>query len=98
MPSGKHTGYHVYKGLQQPLVFQSFKGRYIYWAMGSVLAGFFSAVILTVAVNFLAGFVALLAVSMGGLLYTNSRQKKGLHAKTRSTGVYIIPSRFSRRR
>lgn len=98
MATGRHTGYNVYKGLQQPLVFKSFKGRYIYWAMGSVLAGFFSAVILTVAVNFLAGFIALLAVSMGGLLYTNSRQKKGLHAKTRSTGVYIVPARLKRMR
>ncbi|PRY13751.1 uncharacterized protein DUF4133 [Pontibacter ummariensis] len=99
MTSERHnTGYNVYKGLQQPLVFKSFKGRYIYWAMGSVLGGFLSAVILTVAVNFLAGFVALLAVSFAGLLYTNSRQKKGLHAKTRSAGVYIIPNRLNRRR
>ena len=98
MTSGRHTGYNVYKGLQQPLVFKSFKGRYIYWAMGSVLAGFFSAVLLTVAVNFLAGFFALLTVSFAGLLYTNSRQKKGLHAKTKSAGVYIVPSRLSRRR
>ncbi|MFD3002662.1 DUF4133 domain-containing protein [Pontibacter toksunensis] len=97
MTTGRHAGYPVYKGLQQPLVFQSFKGRYIYWAMGSVLTGFFSAVLLTVAVNFLAGFIALLAVSMGGLLYTNSRQKKGLHAKSKSAGVYIMPSRLSRR-
>lgn len=97
-PEGHGAGYPVYKGLQQPLVFRSFKGRYIYWAMGSVLAGFFSAVLLTVAANFLAGFVSLLAVSMGGLLYTNSRQRKGLHAKTRAAGVYVIPSRLSRRR
>lgn len=97
MATGRHTGYNVYKGLQQPLVFKSFKGRYIYWAMGSVLAGFLSAITLTVAAGFLAGFMALLAVSMGGLLYTNSRQKRGLHAKTRSAGVYVLPSRFSRR-
>ncbi|GAA4431446.1 DUF4133 domain-containing protein [Pontibacter saemangeumensis] len=97
-PENRPSGYPVYKGLQQPLVFKSFKGRYIYWAMGSILAGFFSAVLLTVTINFLAGFVSLLAVSMGGLLYTNSRQRKGLHSKTRSTGVYIVPARLKRTR
>ena len=66
--------------------------------MGSVLAGFLAAVILTVAAGFLAGFISLLAVSMGGLLYTNSRQKRGLHTKTRSTGVYIVPARLKRMR
>ena len=97
-PDRLGSSYNVYKGLQQPLVFKSFKGRYIYWAMASVLAGFFCAVLLTVAVNFLAGFLGMVGVSFLGLLYTNSRQKKGLHAKTRSAGVYIIPSRLSRRR
>lgn len=97
-PERHGAGYPVYKGLQQPLVFKSFKGRYIYWAMASVLAGFFSAVILTVAVNFLMGFLGLLAVSFSGLLYTNSRQKKGLHAKTMRAGVYILPARLNRLR
>lgn len=97
-PERPGSGYNVYKGLQQPLVFKSFKGRYIYWAMASVLAGFFSAVILTVAVNFLAGFLSMVGVSFSGLLYTNSRQKKGLHAKTRSSGVYIVPARMNRTR
>ena len=92
------TGYSVYKGLQQPLVFKTLKGRYIYWGLASVFGGFLSAVLLTVAVNFLVGFVGMLSVTMAGLLYTNHRQKGGLHAKTRSCGVYIVPARLTLRR
>ena len=29
----------IYKGLQKPLVFRGFKGKYIYWGLGSLLAG-----------------------------------------------------------
>ncbi|RDV11885.1 DUF4133 domain-containing protein [Pontibacter diazotrophicus] len=97
MSSGRHKGYNVYKGLQKPLVFKNFKGRFIYWAMGSAMGGFASALLVSVVFNFMAGFITLIAVSMSGLLYTNFRQKKGLHAKTKSVGVYIIPSRLSRR-
>lgn len=97
-PGRQAPGYPVYKGLQQPLVFKNLKGRYIYWGLASVFGGFLSAVLLTVAVNFLIGFVCMLAVTMAGLLYTNSRQKQGLHAKTRSAGVYIVPARLARRR
>ncbi|PRY09046.1 hypothetical protein CLV24_11997 [Pontibacter ummariensis] len=88
------SGYAVYKGLQQPLVFKSFKGRYIYWGLASVLAGFLSAAALTVIFNFLLGFTSLLAVSLSGLVYTNARQRKGLHSKTKSAGIYIVPARF----
>ena len=88
--------FSVYKGLQQPIVFKTLKGRYIYWGLASILAGFLAAVTLTVTVNFLTGFLALLTVSLSGLLYTNSRQKKGLHAKSRSEGVFIVPARYRR--
>lgn len=97
-PERQAPGYNVYKGLQQPLVFRNLKGRYIYWGLASVFGGFLSAVLLTVTVNFLVGFAGMLAVSMAGLLYTNSRQRKGLHAKTRSAGVYIVPARLNRTR
>ena len=29
----------IYKGLQRPLVFRSFKGKFIYWGVGSLMAG-----------------------------------------------------------
>lgn len=91
----QRTSFPVYKGLQQPLVFKHLKGRYIYWGLASVLTGFISAIILSITVNFMMGFIGLLAVSFSGLLYTNSRQKKGLHAKTKSIGVFIIPTKFN---
>ena len=29
----------VYKGLQKPLIFKGFKGKFIYWGIASLLAG-----------------------------------------------------------
>jgi len=89
-------GFYVYKGLQKPLVFKSFKGKYIYWGLASVLTGFFAAVILSVSLNFFSGLVALVIVTFGGMGFTAMQQKKGLHHKTKSRGVYIMPTQWRR--
>lgn len=39
MESYEPKSYPVYKGLQKPLVYKGFKGRYMYWAIGSVVGG-----------------------------------------------------------
>ncbi|TPE39712.1 DUF4133 domain-containing protein [Pontibacter mangrovi] len=87
-------GYAVYRGLQRPLVFRSLKGRYIYWGLGCVLSGFLAAVLLSVSVSFLAGGLAQLLLTFGGLSYTLRRQRRGLHPKTRARGVYLVPFRW----
>jgi hypothetical protein len=91
-----NAGFEVYKGLQKPLVFKSLKGRYIYWGLSCVVSGFLAAVLLSVVVNFFCGLLALLVITGGGMGYTALQQKKGLHRKTRSSGIYILPTRWRR--
>lgn len=85
--------YNVYKGLQKPLIFRGFKGKYIYWGIGSLLLGVVSAGIIGAIFNLIVGFFALVIISVGGIFYTSMRQKGGLYAKSRSNGeIYIIPN------
>lgn len=81
--------YPVYKGLQKPLVYRGFKGKFIAYGisslgLGLVLGGFGGALI-----NMYLGGLLTLGVITGGLLYTFSKQKSGLHDKTRSGKIHI---------
>lgn len=80
----------VYKGLQKPLVFKGFKGKFIYWGLGSLLIGLVTGALLMSLVNMWLGAIALVAAMTGGLLFTAAQQKKGLHTKKRTRSTYII--------
>jgi len=86
--------YNVYKGLQKPLVFKGFKGKYIYWGIGSLVTGLVVGAVFIAIVNMVFGILALVLVSIGGIFYTSAKQKQGLYSKKRHKGLYIIPSRF----
>ena len=79
----------VYKGLQKPLVFRSFKGKFIYWGLGSLLAGLVLGALTMSLINMYLGAMVLIGCIVGGLLFTAGKQKNGLHDKTRSRGIYI---------
>ena len=96
MKDSASNGYNVYKGLQKPLIFKSFKGKFIYWAMSCVLAAFIVGVLISTLVKPIAGVGAMIAISLGGLLFINHKQKKGLHNKTASTGTFIVSPKFRR--
>jgi len=81
--------FSVYKGLQKPLVYKGFKGRYMYWAIGSIVAGVFLGGILGTIINLVVGVIAMAAAFGGGIYYTSQRQKDGLYDKTRSRGIYV---------
>jgi hypothetical protein len=81
----------VYKGLQKPLVFRGFKGKFIYWGLGALLAGLVLGAISMALINMYFGAMVLIGSIVGGLFYTAGKQKNGLHEKTRSTGIYIHP-------
>lgn len=89
------TAYNVYKGLQKPLVYKGFSGKFIYWGIASLLAGLVLGALTMALFSLLLGVVVLAGCIGGGLLYTASRQKKGLHDKSRANGHYHIPSRFN---
>ncbi|WP_345947683.1 plasmid transfer protein [Mucilaginibacter sp. PAMB04274] len=80
----------VYKGLQKPLVFKGFKGKYIYWGLASVLAGLVFGALTMSLVNMWLGALILVGFMVGGLLYTASKQKGGLYSKARSPNIYIL--------
>jgi hypothetical protein len=80
----------VYKGLQKPLIFRGFRGKFIYWSLGSLLAGLVLGALTMSLINMWLGAIVLVGSIVGGLLYIAGKQKKGLHSKTRSGGIYIL--------
>jgi hypothetical protein len=82
--------YPVYKGLQKPLIFRGFKGKFIYWGLGSVIAGLVLGAITMSLINMWLGAVVLIGTIVGGLFYTASKQKGGLHSKTRERNTFIL--------
>jgi hypothetical protein len=81
----------IYKGLQKPLVFRGFKGKFIYWGLGALLAGLVLGALTMSLVSMWLGAIVLIGSIVGGLLYIAGRQKKGLHEKSRHSGIYIHP-------
>ena len=86
---GRYSDFPVFKGLQKPLEFMGFQGRYIYWAAataGGAIVGFIIAYCL---LGFVVGLVVLVfAISTGAALIF-LKQRKGLHTKKSDQGVYI---------
>lgn len=85
--------YQLYKGLQRPLVFKMFKGRFIYWALGSLVGGIVAGIVIGAVVSSFAGLIAMLIVSFPLLLFTIEKQKKGLFDKKSDQSVFIITPR-----
>jgi hypothetical protein len=81
--------FNAYKGLQRPLVFRGFKGKYIYIAGGCLIGGLMLSLGLS-NVNIILGAITLLVTIGGSLLVILQLQKKGLHGKKQKEGIYII--------
>ncbi|HKG05639.1 MAG TPA: hypothetical protein VKB19_04240 [Pedobacter sp.] len=88
--------YNVYKGLQKPLVYKGFSGKFIYWGIASLLSGLVLGALVMALFSLVLGVLVLAGCIGGGLLFTFSRQKQGLHQKTRSRGIYLFRSRMRR--
>ena len=82
--------YAVYKGLQKPLIFKGFKGKFIYWGLASILAGLVCGALTMSLVNMWLGAIVLVGCMIGGLFYTAGKQKGGLHDKSRAKSIYIL--------
>lgn len=82
--------YPIYKGLQKPLVYKGFKGRYIYWAIGFIILGIVLAGIIGSIFNLMFGIVVLVFIAFGGIYYTSQKQKRGLYDKTTHKGIYVL--------
>lgn len=79
----------VYKGLQKPLIYKGFKGKFIAWGVCALALGLVMGGIIGVLINMYIGGAATLSFIGAGLLFTFQRQKQGLHSKTRNRGIFI---------
>ena len=84
----QYVSYPVFKGLQKPLEFMGFQGRYITWAacaVGGAILGFIIAYCILV---FVVGLVVLAISLSSGAALIFFKQKKDLHTK-KEHGVFI---------
>lgn len=82
--------YAVYKGLQRPLVFKGFKGKFIYWGLASLLTGLVLGALTMSLINMWLGAMVLIGSVVGGIVFTAAKQKGGLHAKSRHKDIFIL--------
>lgn len=91
-------GFAVYKGLQAPLMFKGFKGKFIYIGAGVVMGGFiFSAIIISIFGS-IPGVITLVVIWGGGFLFVSQGQKKGLHSKKKTKGVFVVINKYKLRK
>jgi len=85
----RYADYPVFKGLQKPLEFMGFQGRYIYWAAGTVGGAIVGFIIAYCLVGFVVGLIVLVVAISAGAALIFLKQRKGLHTKKSDQGVYI---------
>lgn len=79
----------MYKGLQKPLVYRGFKGKFIAYGISSLGLGLVLGGVSGALLNMYIGGLITIASIGGGLGYTFSKQQSGLHDKTKSKGIFI---------
>ena len=85
-----YVDYPVFKGLQRPLEFLGFQGRYIYWAAGTAGGAIIAFIIGYVAIGFIVALVLCTAILAFGGVMTFIKQRKGLHSKKEEKGIFIF--------
>ena len=81
--------YPVFKGLQRPLEFLGFEGRYIYWADGTVGGAMLLFFIFDAIFGFLVALIiSTIVLGVGGVMIF-IKQRKGLHSKQEDKGLFI---------
>ena len=91
------TKYSIYKGLQRPLVYRGFKGKFIGWGIGFLILGLVGGGLTGALTNMYTGGIITILTIAGGLTFTFYRQKDGLHDKTRNKGISIHPIRLKKK-
>lgn len=84
-----NDGYPVFKGLQKPLEFMGIRGRFLTLAGAAIGVSFVGFIVFSIALGKLAGFIAMLVMTVTGLVTIYVKQRGGLHNKKRNRGIYI---------
>lgn len=82
----------IYKGLQKPLIYKGFQGKFIFWGIGSLVIGLVLGGVIGSLTSMMFGGVICIGSIVGGLYFTSLQQKKGLHNKTKHVGVFQFGS------
>jgi hypothetical protein len=80
----------IYKGLQKPLIYRGFQGKFIAWGVITLVLGLVTGGVVGALVNIIFGAVMMLGVIVGGFFYTSTQQRKGLHNKKNHKGIFSI--------
>lgn len=72
----RYADFPVFKGLQKPLEFMGFQGRYIYWAAGTAGGAIVGFIIAYCLLGFVVGLVVLVfAISTGAALISSNNRR-----------------------
>ena len=85
----QYVSYPLFKGLQKPLEFMGFQGRYITWAAATIGGGILSFIIVYCILGFVAGLIVLAVTLCIGAALIFFKQRKGLHTKKEEHGIFI---------
>lgn len=85
----RYPDYPLFKGLQRPLELMGLQGRYIYWAAGAAGGAIVGFIIAYCLAGFVTGLVVLVSALSTGIALIMLKQRKGLHTKKDSRGVYV---------
>lgn len=86
--------FKVYKGLQRPLTFKGFNGKYIYIALGTIGGGLLVGGLVS-ALHKGLGFILMAGLVVGGYIFTTSLQKRrGLYNRRTEKGAFIPIFKF----
>lgn len=95
--SGNHqyVNYPMFKGLQKPLEFMGFQGRYITWAATTVGGGILSFIIVYCILGFVAGLIVLAVTLCIGAALIFSNKEKDCTPKKRNMAYSSMPIHIS---
>ena len=79
----------IYNGLQRPLVYKGFKGKYVYWALGCVMFSVFFGGLVSIMMDIISGIFTLALSFFVGILYISHSQKNGLYKKNKEQGIFV---------
>ncbi len=96
MITKKKKEFIIYKGLQMPLVFKGFKGKYIYWGLASFIGSFLACAISTIIFSISVGIFLMVAGIVFGFFMISQKQKKGLYSKNNEKGIFVIKNTFNK--
>lgn len=88
-------GYPVFKGLQKPLELMGIRGRFLTLAAGAIGVSFIGFIVFSILIGKLAGFIAMMAMVLIGLITIYIKQRGGLHAKHQYHGIIIYNNLFT---